>query len=80
MFEIKFMLLREQVTHEYSAAISGASFNDCSIQQNALYGIGKRQRDFWLTIVSKFPAAAIKPVCNSNESESKQDYDLIQTI
>jgi hypothetical protein len=80
MFEIKFMLLREQVTHEYSAAISGASFNECSLQQNAVYGMGKRQRGFWLNIEPKFPDAAIKPVCNSIEFKSKQDYDLIQTI
>ncbi len=38
-----------------------------SMQQGALNIIGKRQGDFWLTIVGEVPAAAIRQVANSIE-------------
>ena len=38
-----------------------------SIQQGAMNITGKRQGDFWLTIVGEVPAAAIKQVANSIE-------------
>jgi len=42
-----------------------------SIQQGALNIIGKRQGDFWLTIVGEVPSAAIRQVANSIEFKSK---------
>lgn len=38
-----------------------------SMQQGAMNIIGKRQGDFWLTIVGEVPSAAIKQVANSIE-------------
>jgi sigma-E factor negative regulatory protein RseB len=37
------------------------------MQQGAMNIIGKRQGDFWLTIVGEVPSAAIKQVANSIE-------------
>ena len=42
-----------------------------SIQQGALNIVGKRQGDFWLTIVGEVPSAAIRQVANSIEFKSK---------
>lgn len=42
-----------------------------SMQQGAVNIIGKRQGDFWLTIVGEVPAAAIKQVSNSIEFKPK---------
>ncbi|MGH8806585.1 MAG: MucB/RseB C-terminal domain-containing protein [Noviherbaspirillum sp.] len=42
-----------------------------SLQQGALNIVGKRQGDFWLTIVGEVPAAAIRQVANSIEFKSK---------
>lgn len=42
-----------------------------SIQQGALNIIGKRQGDFWLTIVGEVPAAALRQVASSIEFKSK---------
>lgn len=42
-----------------------------SLQQGALNIVGKRQGDFWLTIVGEVPAAAIRQVANSVEFKSK---------
>lgn len=42
-----------------------------SLQQGALNIIGKRQGDFWLTIVGEVPPAAIRQVANSIEFRSK---------
>ena len=42
-----------------------------SMQQGALNIAGKRQGDFWLTIVGEVPAAAIKQVANSIEFKNK---------
>jgi sigma-E factor negative regulatory protein RseB len=42
-----------------------------SLQQGALNIIGKRQGDFWLTIVGEVPAAAIRQVANSIEFKSR---------
>jgi sigma-E factor negative regulatory protein RseB len=42
-----------------------------SIQQGAMNIVGKRQGDFWLTIVGEVPSAAIKQVANSIEFKSK---------
>jgi sigma-E factor negative regulatory protein RseB len=42
-----------------------------SIHQGALNIVGKRQGDFWLTIVGEVPSAAIKQVANSIEFKSK---------
>jgi sigma-E factor negative regulatory protein RseB len=42
-----------------------------SMQQGALNIVGKRQGDFWLTIVGEVPAAAIKQVANSIEFKPK---------
>jgi sigma-E factor negative regulatory protein RseB len=38
-----------------------------SIQQGATNIVGKRQGDFWLTIVGEVPSAAIRQVANSIE-------------
>jgi sigma-E factor negative regulatory protein RseB len=40
-------------------------------QQGAMNIMGKRQGDFWLTIVGEVPAAAIKQVANSIEFKTK---------
>jgi sigma-E factor negative regulatory protein RseB len=42
-----------------------------SMQQGAMNIIGKRQGDFWLTIVGEVPFAAIKQVANSVEFKPK---------
>lgn len=42
-----------------------------SMQQGAMNIVGKRQGDFWLTIVGEVPSAAIKQVANSIEFKSK---------
>jgi sigma-E factor negative regulatory protein RseB len=42
-----------------------------TMQQGAMNILGKRQGDFWLTIVGEVPAAAIKQVANSIEFKSK---------
>ncbi|MFC5475160.1 MucB/RseB C-terminal domain-containing protein [Paraherbaspirillum soli] len=42
-----------------------------SLQQGALNVVGKRQGDFWLTIVGEVPSAAIRQVANSIELKSK---------
>ena len=41
------------------------------MQQGALNIVGKRQGDFWLTIVGEVPASAIRQVANSIELKSK---------
>jgi sigma-E factor negative regulatory protein RseB len=38
-----------------------------SMQQGAMNIVGKRQGDYWLTVVGEVPAAAIKQVANSIE-------------
>lgn len=43
-----------------------------SVQQGAMNIIGKRQGDFWLTIVGEVPSAAIKQVANSIEFKSNK--------
>jgi sigma-E factor negative regulatory protein RseB len=47
------------------------SRNEGSMQQGAMNIVGKRQGDFWLTIVGEVPAAAIKQVANSIEFKPK---------
>lgn len=42
-----------------------------SMQQGAMNIVGKRQGDFWLTIVGEVPATAIRQVANSIEFKSK---------
>ena len=42
-----------------------------SVQQGAMNIIGKRQGDFWLTIVGEVPSAAIRQVANSIEFKSR---------
>jgi len=42
-----------------------------SLQQGAMNIVGKRQGDYWLTIVGEVPAAAIRNVANSIEFKSK---------
>jgi len=42
-----------------------------SMQQGALNIIGRRQGDYWLTVVGEVPAAAIRQVSNSIEFKSK---------
>jgi sigma-E factor negative regulatory protein RseB len=42
-----------------------------SMQQGAMNIMGKRQGDFWLTIVGEVPVAAIRQVANSIEFKSK---------
>jgi sigma-E factor negative regulatory protein RseB len=42
-----------------------------TMQQGAMNIVGKRQGDFWLTIVGEVPAAAIKQVANSIEFKPK---------
>jgi sigma-E factor negative regulatory protein RseB len=41
------------------------------MQQGAMNIIGKRQGDFWLTIVGEVPAAAVRQVANSIEFKSR---------
>ncbi|HYD97647.1 MAG TPA: MucB/RseB C-terminal domain-containing protein [Noviherbaspirillum sp.] len=43
-----------------------------SMQQGALNIVGKRQGDFWLTIVGEVPSTAIRQVANSIEFTSRQ--------
>ena len=43
-----------------------------SMQQGAMNITGKRQGEFWLTIVGEVPAAAIRQVANSIEFKTKQ--------
>jgi sigma-E factor negative regulatory protein RseB len=43
-----------------------------SMQQGAMNIIGKRQGDFWLTIVGEVPSAAIKQVANSIEFKASR--------
>ncbi len=43
-----------------------------SMQQGAMNIIGKRQGDFWLTIVGEVPSAAIKQVANSIEFKTNK--------
>ena len=50
---------------------STQSRTEGSMQQGAMNIVGKRQGDFWLTIVGEVPAAAIKQVANSIEFKSK---------
>lgn len=50
---------------------SAQSRTEGSLQQGALNIIGKRQGDFWLTIVGEVPSAAIRQVANSIEFKSK---------
>ena len=47
------------------------SRTDGSMQQGAMNIVGKRQGDYWLTIVGEVPAAAIRSVANSIEFKSK---------
>ena len=42
-----------------------------SLQQGAMNIVGKRQGDFWLTIVGEVPLAAITQVASSIEFKSK---------
>jgi sigma-E factor negative regulatory protein RseB len=42
-----------------------------SMQQGALNIVGKRQGDYWITIVGEVPSAAIRQVANSIEFEPK---------
>lgn len=42
------------------------------VQQGAMNIVGKRQGDYWLTIVGEVPAAAIRQVANSIEFKSKE--------
>jgi sigma-E factor negative regulatory protein RseB len=42
-----------------------------SLQQGALNIVGKRQGDFWLTIVGEVPSASIRQVANSIEFKSR---------
>lgn len=42
-----------------------------SLQQGALNIVGKRQGDYWLTIVGEVPSAAIRQVANSIELKNK---------
>jgi sigma-E factor negative regulatory protein RseB len=42
-----------------------------TIQQGAMNILGKRQGDYWLTVVGEVPAAAIRQVANSIELKSK---------
>lgn len=43
-----------------------------SMQQGAMNIVGKRQGDFWLTIVGEVPSAAIKQVANSIEFKTNK--------
>lgn len=50
---------------------SSQSRTEGSLQQGAMNITGKRQGDFWITIVGEVPAAAIKNVANSIEFQTK---------
>lgn len=50
---------------------SSQSRTEGSLQQGALNIVGKRQGDYWLTIVGEVPSAAIRQVANSIEFKSK---------
>jgi sigma-E factor negative regulatory protein RseB len=41
------------------------------MQQGAMNIVGKRQGDYWLTIVGEVPPAAIRQVANSIEFKSQ---------
>ncbi|KAF1045058.1 MAG: Sigma factor AlgU regulatory protein MucB [Herbaspirillum frisingense] len=45
--------------------------NEGAIQQGAMNIVGRRQGDYWLTVVGEVPAAAIRQVSNSIELKSK---------
>ena len=49
----------------------GQGHNEGAIQQGALNIIGRRQGDYWLTVVGEVPAAAIRQVSNSIELKTK---------
>lgn len=50
---------------------SSQSGTEGSLQQGATNIVGKRQGDYWLTIVGEVPAAAIRNVANSIEFKAK---------
>jgi sigma-E factor negative regulatory protein RseB len=50
---------------------SSQSRTEGSLQQGAMNITGKRQGDFWITIVGEVPSAAIKNVANSIEFQPK---------
>lgn len=50
---------------------SSQSRTEGSLQQGALNIVGKRQGDYWLTIVGEVPSAAIRQVANSIELKNK---------
>ena len=50
---------------------SSQSRTEGSLQQGAMNITGKRQGDFWITIVGEVPSAAIKNVANSIEFQTK---------
>ncbi|MBP0596855.1 MucB/RseB C-terminal domain-containing protein [Herbaspirillum sp. LeCh32-8] len=45
--------------------------NEGAVQQGAMNIVGRRQGDYWLTVVGEVPAAAIRQVSNSIELKSK---------
>ncbi|OWY31023.1 MucB/RseB C-terminal domain-containing protein [Herbaspirillum robiniae] len=45
--------------------------NEGAVQQGALNIVGRRQGDYWLTVVGEVPAAAIRQVSNSIELKTK---------
>ncbi|WP_343587924.1 MucB/RseB C-terminal domain-containing protein [Herbaspirillum sp.] len=49
----------------------GQNHNEGAIQQGALNIIGRRQGDYWLTVVGEVPAAAIRQVSNSIELKTR---------
>ncbi|WP_050466388.1 MucB/RseB C-terminal domain-containing protein [Herbaspirillum chlorophenolicum] len=49
----------------------GQNHNEGAIQQGALNIVGRRQGDYWLTVVGEVPAAAIRQVANSIELKTK---------
>jgi sigma-E factor negative regulatory protein RseB len=48
-----------------------ASRTEGSLQQGAMTLMGRRQGDYWLTVVGEVPFAAIKQVMNSIEFKPK---------
>jgi sigma-E factor negative regulatory protein RseB len=50
---------------------SSQSRTEGSMQQGAMNIVGKRQGDYWLTIVGEVPSVAIKQVSNSIEFHPK---------
>ncbi|MGZ5780281.1 MAG: MucB/RseB C-terminal domain-containing protein, partial [Burkholderiaceae bacterium] len=50
---------------------SSQSRTEGSLQQGAMNITGKRQGDFWITIVGEVPSSAIKNVANSIEFQPK---------